>query len=131
MRNGTQLGIALGMAFVIAIAPSAAYAGHAADVAGIVTQNDLDAALASQSRAEIRSRAAVHELLDREDVAEMAAGLRIDLRSAHDAIDTLQLDELERLAGLASEVDQVGGQNITMSLLAFLLVIIIVILLAR
>jgi predicted ATPase len=107
---------------------------HGADgVAGLTTEADLDAALAKALDGEDASRAAITSLLQRDDVRSMARGFGLDVQSAESAVRTLQGDELQRLSLLASDASgQLAGgdRTISISLVAALLIVIIIILVA-
>jgi hypothetical protein len=74
----------------------------------------------------------VRTLLARDDVKELAEAAGLDLRRADAAAATLDGEELQEVARLATQADaeMVGGaQTITISLVAALLIVIIIILL--
>jgi hypothetical protein len=105
---------------------------HSAD--RVATQADLDGAIAKTLGQEDAARNTITTLLQRDEVRTMAKGYGLDLRRAEAAVSTLQGDELQRLSLLAANADTqlVGGdQYITVSLVAVLLIVIIVILVTR
>jgi predicted ATPase len=108
---------------------------HSADgLAGLTTEADLDAAIAKALDQEDASRSAITTLLQRDDVRSMAQGYGLDVQRAESAVSTLQGDELQRLSLLASEMNgQLAGgdRSITISLVAALLIVIIIILVAN
>jgi predicted ATPase len=80
------------------------------------------------------SRSAISALLQRDDVRSLAQGYGLDVQRAESAVSTLQGDELQRLSLLASEMNgQLAGgdRSITISLVAALLIVIIIILVAN
>ncbi len=102
---------------------------------GAVSQAQLDEALATKLRSEDAARDTLRQLLQRQDVRELAKGYGLDARQAEAAVGTLQGEELQRLAAQAAAVNAqlAGGDEVVvrMSLVALLLVVIIVILLTR
>ena len=116
---------------VVGLVPARGFAGEIAE--GVVTQQDLDQALAGQALGEDSSREAILSLLRRPEVVEMAGDLGLDLARVEDAVVTLDGPELERLGARAGQAETAlaGGQkNITISITTLLLIIIIVILVA-
>lgn len=100
----------------------------------LVSQSQLDSALAAKLSQDDSARESVRTLLAREDVQALAKGYGLDAARAAAAVNTLDGDELQRVAGLSAAVDQqlAGGTYvIQISLVALLLIIIIVILLVR
>ncbi len=108
---------------------------HSADTyTAPTTQSELDAAIVEALAREDASRSRITSLLQRDEVRSLAEGHGLDMRRAEAAVGTLQGDELERLAQLATqaEVQLAGGDTIIrISLVALLLIIIIVILLTQ
>jgi len=102
---------------------------------GPVSQARLDEALAAKLSSEDAARDTLRQLLQREDVRELAKGYGLDARQAEAAVGTLQGEELQRLATQAAAVNSqlAGGDELVvrMSLVALLLVVLIVVLLAR
>jgi len=98
----------------------------------VVNATDIQRALGQKTKADTQ-RATIVGLLQRPEVRDLAAGSGLDLRSAESAVATLEGDELSRLAQYAANAEQnlAGGDpKITISLVALLLIVIIVILLA-
>jgi len=113
---------------VVGLVPARALAGTAE---GVVTEADLDQALAGRVDREDGSREAILSLLRRPEVVEMAGDLNLDLARMEDAVATLDGPELEKLGARAGEAETAlaGGQkNITISITTLLLIIIIIIL---
>jgi hypothetical protein len=114
-------------------------AGHSAvsaaeTRASVLSQTDLDHAIATRLGDEAEARDRIKALLQRNDVRELAKGYGLDLRRAEGAVDTLRGEELQRLAAQVARVDaQLAGGDvvISMSLVAILLIVIIVILLTQ
>lgn len=96
-----------------------------------VRSSDLDAALAASASQEDVAREQVKALLARDDVRAMAEAAGLDLRRADAAVATLDGEELQRVAQHAVAADEAlaGGQAITISLAAAILIVILVILL--
>lgn len=102
--------------------------------ARVVSEAQLDAALAQHGLAADAQRETIQRLLGREQVRRLAAGAGLDLRRAARAVDVLGGPELAQVAARAAAADQAlagGRQTITISVVTLLLIIIIVILLAR
>jgi hypothetical protein len=106
---------------------------HSADsVVGVVTQADLDNAVAKTLAQEDAARGTITTLLQRDEVRSLAEGYGLDVRRAEAAVGTLDGAELQRLSLLAADanVQLAGGdQVLRISLIAALLIVIIVILL--
>jgi len=114
---------------VVGLVPARGFAGEIAN--GVVTQQDLDQALAGRAQGEDSSREAILSLLRRAEVVEMVGDLGLDLGRVEEAVATLDAPELERLGARAGQAEAAlaGGQrNITLSITTLLLIIIIVIL---
>lgn len=111
--------------------PAAAYAAEPSQ--SLVTQSDLDTALAQKAAQDEGSRATIQSLLRRAEVKQLAEGYGLDLRRAEGAVSTLDGSELQALAQQAAQADAAlsgGAVNVRIGLVAALLIIIIVILLA-
>lgn len=108
---------------------------HATDrTAGLTTEADLDLAIAKSLDEDAASRSAITALLQRDDVRSMAEGYGLDVRSAESAVSTLQGDELQRVSLLAADANgQLAGGDpvLSISLVAALLIVIIIILVAN
>lgn len=93
----------------------------------------LRRALVEQAAGDEAQRATVRRVLEREDVAALAARMGLDLADARSAVATLSGVHLAQAAERAAALDTalVGGQNtIVISVTTLLLILIIVILLA-
>src|SRR5262245_20553521 len=77
-------------------------ARFAAAQEGVVTQKDLDRAIAAQVGSEASQRQAITSLLGRSDVRDWAKGQGVDLLRAESAVKTLKGDELQRLSAMAT-----------------------------
>jgi hypothetical protein len=99
----------------------------------VLAESDLDRALARRLQGERDSRETIKRLLARAEVRALAGESGLDLRRAASAVDTLEGDELDRLAGQAASADMAlaGGDDLHISLVVLLLIIIIVILLVK
>jgi hypothetical protein len=107
---------------------------NSADTVSLTTQADLDKAIAKTLNQEDAARSTITTLLQRSEVRSMARGYGLDLRRAEGAVKTLQGDELQRLSLLAAHADAQlagGDQYVSISLVALLLIVIIVILVTR
>jgi hypothetical protein len=112
---------------LVALAPRAnAQTSHAAPPSAI------DAALQEKVSGTSADREVVLRLLDRSEVKELAGDVGLDLRRAHDAIATLDGQELTELAAQARQVDEslAGGQSrITISTTLLIIALLVLILL--
>jgi hypothetical protein len=120
----------LALLFTVAVALPGAHAQstHAAP------QSALDAAVQQHTSTSSADRDTVMQLLQREDVKEVAGKAGIDLRRAAGAAATLEGDDLAAAASQARQVEQAlaGGQSrvtisTTMIIIALLVVILIVV----
>jgi len=107
---------------------------HGADrVVGLSTQADLDNAIAKTLAQEDAARNTITTLLQRDEVRSLAEGYGLDVRRAEAAVSTLEGSELQRLSLLAADanVQLAGGDTVvSISLVAALLIVIVIILLA-
>lgn len=97
----------------------------------VATQVDLDNAVAKTLTEETAARATITTLLGTDEARAMVKGMGIDIRTAQNAVGTLQGDDLRRASALAANANAElagGAQSVTISLVALLLIIIIVIL---
>jgi len=111
---------------VVALAPPAgAQTSHAA------TQSAIDAALQEKVSETSADREIVLRLLERSEVKELAGEVGVDLRRAHDAIATLDGQELTELAAQARHVEQslAGGQSHVTISTTFLIIALLVLIL--
>lgn len=101
----------------------------------IVDAAAMDQALAGKAETERTQRDAVQRVLDRDDVRQVAASMGLSVADARGAVATLSGAELGSLAAQAGAVEAAalsgGVSNITISLTAALLILIIVILLVK
>lgn len=91
----------------------------------------LDAALQQHVSADTADRAAIIQLLERDEVKRVAGQTGLDLRRAQSAIATLSDAELARVAAQAQQVEQAlaGGQStITVSTTLIIIVLLVIIL---
>lgn len=109
-----------------------AAAQQPAHVAGgdVIEQTVLEHAAAAE-----QNRARLQDLLQRDDVREIAAANALDADRLHDAVGTLTAEQLARIAPHlhAAEAALAGGQSITFNattLIIILLLIIVVVLIA-
>lgn len=97
----------------------------------VTTQVDLDNAVAKTLTEETASRAAITTLLGTDEARAMVKGMGIDIRTAQNAVGTLQGEDLRRASALAANANAElagGAQTVTVSLVALLLIVIIIIL---
>ena len=127
MRTPALL-VALVFSFVAIAPPAGAQTSHSAP------QSAIDAALQQKVSSGATDRETVLRLLERPEVQAVAGQAGIDLRSAKDAVSTINGPQLTELAAQASQVEQAlaGGQSITLNttLLIIGLLILIVLILA-
>ena len=80
---------------------------------GVASQALLDAAVQQHVATTEANRATVLRVLDHPDVKAVAGRLGVDLRTAADAVSTLDGQDLQTLTAQANQVDEVlaGGQS--------------------
>ena len=110
MRTSALL-VALVFSFVALAPPAGAQTFHSAP------QSAIDAALQQKVSSGAADRETVLRLLERPEVQAVAGQAGIDLRSAKDAVSTLNGPQLTELAAQASQVDRAlaGGQSLTIN----------------
>lgn len=127
MRTSALL-VALVFSFVAIAPPAGAQHSHSAP------QSAIDAALQQKISSGDTDRATVLRLLERPEVQAVAGQAGIDLRTAKDAVSTLNGPQLTELAAQASQVEQAlaGGQSLTINttLLIIGLLLLVVLILA-
>lgn len=98
----------------------------------IVTNADLGDALSTRSHDVRTAQQTVIRVLQRADVQALANGLGVDMRDAESAVYTLDAADLQTATHHAVALDDVlsGGDSVTISLVAALLIVIIIILVA-
>jgi hypothetical protein len=130
MRTSVLIAV-LALVFVVQAAPSRAQTSHSAP------QSAIDAALQQKVSSEAADREKVMRLLDRPEVQAVAGEAGLDLRTAKDAVATLDGADLTDIAARAAQVEQAlaGGQSsVTISttfLIIALLVLIVLILVLK
>ena len=101
----------------------------------IVDAATMNQALAGKAEAQRTQRDVVRRVLDRDDVRQVAASMGLSVDDARAAVATLSGAELGTMVAQASAVEASalsgGASNITISLTAALLILIIVILLVK
>ena len=100
----------------------------------LVSRTALDNAVARKLSQDDSARDSVRTLLAREDVKAIASRYGLDTARAAAAVDALQGDELQRVAGLSANAEQqlAGGDYVvSISLVSALLIVIIIILLVQ
>ena len=123
------------LSWTLALGMLALAAPLAAQESPVVTGAEIDAALEARSGATTAQRAAVARVLERAEVAAVAARMGVDLAAAQGAVAGLEGAPLTRAAGLAGQIEQAlaGGQTFSINattLIIILLLIIIVVLIA-
>jgi hypothetical protein len=100
----------------------------------VASQALLDAAVQQHVAAEEADRAAVLRVLDRPEVKAIADRLGVDLRTAAEAVATLDGQDLQTLTAQANQVDEAlaGGQSrvvisTTVIIIALLVIILIIV----
>jgi hypothetical protein len=97
----------------------------------VINKTALDQAVQQRVSQDQADRAAIRNLLQREDVREIAAKAGLSLEVAEAAVGTLQGDDLRELASQAREVDQQlagGASTIVISTTTIIIILLIVIL---
>ncbi len=92
-------------------------------VAGAVSQRVAD---------QDKDRTAIHEVLSRPEVRDVAAKAGIDLSRAEAAVDTLNGPDLQQAAAAARNVNQAligGATSVTLSTTTIIIILLVVILL--
>jgi hypothetical protein len=130
----TTLLLSLLMGATILLAPDTARASGD-DAAHVVTESQLDAALAATGDARDVQERRLQALLARPEVQALADGAGLDLARAQRAVATLTDAELADLDARAAQYDAAlaGGDNIVVTpygLTIILLIIIVIILVA-
>ena len=126
MRQSTSILAILLM--VVTLAP------RAQAQSSVASQGLLDAAVQKHVATIEADRAAVLRVLDHADVKAVAGRLGVDLRTAADAVSTLDGQDLQTLAAQANQVDEAlaGGQSrvvisTTVIIIALLVIILLIV----
>ena len=126
MRQSTSILAILLM--VVTLAP------RAQAQTSVASQALLDAAVQQHVATTEADRAAVLRVLDHPDVKAVAGRLGVDLRTAADAVSTLDGQDLQTLAAQANQVDEAlaGGQSkvvisTTVIIIALLVIILLIV----
>ena len=100
----------------------------------VASQSLLDAAVQQHVATIEADRAAVLRVLDHPDVKAVAGRLGVDLRTAAEAVSTLDGQDLQALAAQANQVDEAlaGGQSrvvisTTVIIIALLVIILLIV----
>lgn len=108
------------------VAPGAwAAQGH------VASQATLDSMVAAEAGADDRNRQVILDLLQREDVREVASNAGLDIGMAEAAVAVLDGAELAQLAGQAQHVDQElagGASTIVISTTTIIIVLLLILL---
>lgn len=101
-------------ALVALVAVPGAWAGTEADDSTLVTGSRMDDALARHIDSDEASRAAIQNLLERDDVREMALAAGLDVAGAERAVATLDGEELATLGAAAADANAaLAGGDVT------------------
>ena len=103
-----------------------------ADPQHIVDPSQLAAAVAQRVATQDADRAAIRDMLARQEVRDLVTELGLDMTRLTSAVDTLSGADLERAAASARQVDQqlVGGAStITLSTTTIIIILLVLILL--
>jgi len=119
--------LASALALVLAVSsPAAAQDRH------VVDPGSLTATLADSASKQDADRQAIHEALDRQQVREMAGRMGLDLARVNASVDTLNGQDLERVAAAARQTNAslVGGAStLVISTTTIIIILLVVILL--
>lgn len=99
--------------------------------AHVVTEDDLRAAATAEADRDAADRALLQRLLEREDVREIAGKAGLDVERAQEAVPQLDDEEVQRLAAMATDVEDqpAGGQTtITITSTAIIIALLVIIL---
>ena len=126
MRQSTSILAILLM--VVTLAP------RAQAQSSVASQAMLDAAVKQHVATTEANRAAVLRVLEHPDVKAVAGRVGVDLRTAADAVSTLDGQELQTLTAQANQVDEAlaGGQSrvvisTTLIIIALLVLILLIV----
>jgi hypothetical protein len=111
----------------VMLAPSAAFAGQAAQA---VNQQNLSVIAAEHAAKKQADRQIVADVLQREEVRQVARSTGLPLDKAIAAVQTLEGAELAQAAAQAQQVNDAlaGGQTITLSVWLIIIALLIIIL---
>lgn len=112
------------LSIVLVVPPAVAQEAH------VVDQRALEAALSEHVSEDDSHRETVLRVLQREEVREVAAKAKVDLKRAEAAVQTLEGEELAQLAAMASDAETglEGGNTITISTTTIIIALLILIL---
>ena len=121
-------------ALVLSLSLGSVPAG-AQDQRRVVDRAEVDQALSAKTRSDEASRASIRELLQRDEVKQIANEAGLDLKRAESSVSTLEGPELDRMAERAAAANDLltggGTGDIHINIIVLLLIIIIIILLVR
>jgi hypothetical protein len=98
----------------------------------VVTDSDLDAAMANRAGSDAASREAILNLLGRDEIRGVAGRMGVDLTRVKAAVSTLSGDDLREAAAQAQLADQSlagGDEKIVIGSTVLIIVLLIVIIL--
>ncbi len=126
--------VLLSLSFLAAAGLGAIHPAPARADDSVVGDRDLQQAVDGKVASQDADRAALRELLNRQDVRSAAEGAGLDVNRALDAVNTLSGDELSTLGQQAQTLNEqlAGGDRvvITTTVLTLVLVLVLILLLA-
>lgn len=124
---GKVRGIVVMMLVAVMLAPTLAWAGQAAQAQAPQSLAAVAAEHAAKTQAD---RQMVLDVLQRDEVREVAKAANLPLDRAAAAVATLQGEELAQVAAQAQQVNDAlaGGQTITMSVWLIIIALLVIIL---
>lgn len=124
---GKVRGIVVMMLVAVMLAPTLAWAGQAAQAQAPQSLASVAAEHAAKTQAD---RQMVLDVLQRDEVRDVAKAANLPLDRAAAAVATLQGEELAQVAAQAQQVNDAlaGGQTITMSVWLIIIALLVIIL---
>src|SRR6185503_17305798 len=129
VRKGTSLALAV---IFLMFQGSMAATPLLANAETVVTESELDAAMANRADSDVASREAILNLLGRDEIRGVTGRLGVDLTRVKAAVSTLSRQELQEAAAQAQLADQAlagGDQKIVIGSTVLIIVLLIVIIL--
>jgi|GEM_PF-1254413 len=129
VRKGTSLALAV---IFLMFQGSMAATPLLANAETVVTESELDAAMANRADSDVASREAILNLLGRDEIRGVTGRLGVDLTRVKAAVSTLSGQELQEAAAQAQLADQAlagGDQKIVIGSTVLIIVLLIVIIL--
>jgi len=129
VRKGTSLALAV---IFLMFQGSMVATPLLANAETVVTESELDAAMANRADSDVASREAILNLLGRDEIRGVTGRLGVDLTRVKAAVSTLSGQELQEAAAQAQLADQAlagGDQKIVIGSTVLIIVLLIVIIL--